>query len=163
MRQLIPVIAALALAGCATAEPAPVPTAAPSPSTTPASTLPLPGTDFLLDQIGAFEDDARVPFIRFGAAQIAGEGEDFEFELAEGTWLLRVGCATDASDSVDVTLEFADGRESVEYEAYCGDTPPGGIVSAVSQSPEFAAGGAVTMRLESGSRFVAAAGLVPAA
>lgn len=123
--------------------------------------LPMPGTDLLLDQVGMFEGDTRVPSIRFAAAQIAGEGENFEFTLTEGTWLLRVSCAADASDSVDVILDFADGRESVEYEAHCGETSSTGIVSATTQSSEFAAGGAVTMRLESDSRFVAAAGLVP--
>lgn len=139
-----------------------MPTAAPSPgpTTTPPTALPLPGTDFMMDQVETFQGDTRTPAFRFAAAEIAGQGENFTFTLPEGTWLLRVGCATDASDSVDVTLDFADGRDSVEYEAYCGETPPSGIVTATTQSPEFAAGGAVTMRLESGSRFVAAAGLV---
>ena len=161
MRLLIPALTVLALAGCSAEEPMPVPTAAPSPSTTPPSALPLPGTDFLMDQVETFQGDTRAPSFRFPAAHVAGEGENFEFTLTEGTWLLRVACATDASDSVDVTLDFADGRDSVEYEAYCGETPPTGIVSATTQSPEFAAGGAVTMRLESDSRFVAAVGLVP--
>ena len=162
MRLLIPVFAVLALAGCATAEPMPVPTVVPTPTTTPPTMLPLPGTDYLLDQLDTFADDTREPTIRFSAAHIAGEGEDFAFTLAEGTWLLRVTCATDASDSVDVTLAFADGRPDVTYQAYCGETPPTGIVTATTQSPSFAGGGAVTMRLESDSRFVAAAGLVPA-
>jgi hypothetical protein len=149
MRLLIPALAVVALAGCASQEPMPVPTATPSPSGTPVNMLPLPGTDYLLDQLDRFADDVRQPSIRFSTAHIAGEGENFEFTLAEGTWLLRVSCATDASDSVDVALDFADGRASVEYEAYCGETPPTGIVSATTQGPEFAAGGAV--------------GLVPAA
>ena len=161
MRLLIPALAVLALAGCSASEPMPVPTVTPSPTTTAPSLLPLPGTDFLMDQVESMSDDTRVPTFRFAAAQVAGKGENFDFTLTEGTWLLRVSCATDASDSVDVTLDFADGRPSVEYEAYCGETPPSGIVTATTQSPEFAAGGAVTMRLESDSRFVAAAGLVP--
>ena len=160
MRLLIPSLVVVALAGCSSQEPMPVPTATPSPSITPPTMLPLPGTDFLMDQVETFQGDTRVPAFRFAAAHIAGEGEDFTFTLPEGTWLLRVSCATDASDSVDVTLDFADGRDSVEYEAYCGETPPTGIVTATTQGPEFSAGGAVTMRLESGSRFVAAAGLV---
>ena len=160
MRLLIPALVVVALAGCSSQEPMPVPTATPSPSVTPPTMRPLPGTDFLLDQLETFQGDARVPAFRFAAAHIADEGENFTFTLAEGTWLLRVSCATDASDSVDVTLDFADGRDSVEYEAYCGETPPTGIVSVTTQGPEFSAGGAVTMRLESGSRFVAAAGLV---
>jgi len=169
MRQVIaalavPAFAALALAGCSSAEPMPVPTVAPTPtpSTTPPAMLPLPGTDFLLDQLDHFADDNREPSIRFSTAHIAGEGENVSFDLAEGTWLLRVTCATDASDSVDVTLTFADGRAPVAYEAYCGETPPTGIVTATTQSPTFSAGGAVTMRIESDSRFVAAVGLVPA-
>lgn len=165
MRLLIPALAVLALAGCA-AEPTPmpVPTVTPTPTASPStpSMLPLPGTDFLMDQVETFQGDTRVPTFRFSAAEIAGEGENFTFTLTEGTWLLRVSCATDASDSVDVTLTFADGRPDVSYEAYCGETPPTGIVSATTQGPEFAAGGEVTMRLESGSRFVVAAGLVPA-
>lgn len=124
--------------------------------------LPLPGTDFLMDQLDVYADDTRAPIIRFAAAHIAGEGENFQFTLAEGTYLLRVSCSTDASDSVEVTLDFADGRPSVQYEAYCGETPPSGIVTVTTQGPEFSAGGAATMRIESGSRFVAAAGLVPA-
>jgi hypothetical protein len=141
----------------------PVPTVTPSPNASPSTPamLPLPGTDFLMDQVEKFGDDTRAPTFRFAAAEIAGQGEDFTFTLTEGTWLIRVSCATDASDSVDVTLTFADGRPDVTYVAYCGETPPTGIVSATTQGPEFAAGGAVTMRLESGSRFVAAAGLVP--
>ncbi len=141
----------------------PVPTASPSPSPrgTPATLLPLPGTDFLMDQVETFNGDTRAPVVRFSAAEIAGQGADFTFTLEEGTYALRVSCATDASDDVDVTLDFTDGRPSVTYEAYCGETPPTGIVSATTQGPEFPAGGEVTMRLESGSRFVAAAGLVP--
>lgn len=139
----------------------PVPTATPGPTGTPPSMLPLPGTDFMLDQVETYSDDTRVPTVRFGAAHVGGEGEDFSFNLTEGTWLLRVACATDASDSVDVSLEFADGREGVDYEAYCGDTPPSGIVTVTTQGPEFAGGGTVTMRMESDSRFVAAVGLVP--
>ena len=165
MRLLIPLLAIGALAGCATTDaPMPVPTATgtPTPSGTPAAMLPLPGTDFLMDQLDVYSDDTRAPIIRFAAAHIAGEGENFQFTLAEGTYLLRVSCSTDASDSVDVTLDFADGRPSVQYEAYCGETPPSGIVTVTTQGPEFSAGGAVTMRIESGSRFVAAAGLVPA-
>jgi hypothetical protein len=164
MRLLIPALTAgvLVLAGCAASAPMPVPSATPSPSVTPPSMLPLPGTDFLMDQLETFGDDSRAPSIRFAAAQIAGSGEDFEFTLEEGIWLLRVSCATDASDSVDVRLDFADGRERVLYEAYCGETSPTGIVPVTTQGTEFAAGGAVTMRLESGSRFVAAAGLVRA-
>jgi len=161
MRLLIPALAVLTLAGCATAEPTPVPTVVPTPTTTAPTMLPLPGTDFLLDQLDTYADDTREPTIRFSTAHIAGEGEDFQFTLTEGTWLLRVTCATDASDSVDVTLTFADGRPEVTYEAYCGETPPTGIVTATTQSPSFTGGGAVTMRLESDSRFVAAAGLVP--
>ena len=140
--------------------PVPTPTATPIPSGTPATMRPLPGTDFLMDQLETFNGDTRAPVFRFAAAHIAGEGEDFRFTLAEGTYALRVSCATDASDAVDVTLDFADGRPSVSYEAYCGETPPTGIVSVTTQGPDFAAGGDVTMRLESGSRFVAAAGLV---
>lgn len=142
----------------------PVPTATPTPTPTVAvpSTLPLPGTGILMDQLDRFGDDSRVPTIRFETAHIAGEGENFTFSLAEGSWLLRVSCATDASDSVDVTLDFADGRPGVSYEAYCGETPPTGIVSATTQGEPFPAGGDVTMRVESGSRFVAAVGLVPA-
>ncbi|CAN5307139.1 hypothetical protein BH09ACT5_BH09ACT5_00140 [soil metagenome] len=138
----------------------PVPTTTPSPTVAPPTMRPLPGTDFMLDQVEATQEDARVPAFRFAAAHIAGEGEDFSFTLPEGTWLVRVSCATDASDTVDATLDFADGRPSVEYQAYCGETPPSGIVTVTTQSPEFAAGGAVTLRLESDARFVAAAGLV---
>lgn len=123
--------------------------------------LPLPGTDFLLDQVETSADDQRVPTVRFATAHVAGEGETIRFDLTEGMWLLRVACSTDASDSVDVTLDFADGRPSVGYEADCGETPAGGIVTTTTQSPEFSAGGSVTMRLESGSRFAAAAGFVP--
>lgn len=141
--------------------PVPTPTATPSPSGTPATMRPLPGTDFLMEQIDTFNGDTRAPVFRFSAADIAGQGDDFSFTLTEGSYALRVSCATDASDVVDVTLDFADGRPTVTYEAYCGETPPTGIVSVTTQGPDFAAGGDVTMRLESGSRFVAAAGLVP--
>ena len=163
MRFVAPALAVLLLAGCAAAEPMPVPTVSPTPtpSVSAPSTLPLPGTDFLMDQVESFGDDKRVPAFRFSAAHIAGEGENFAFTLTEGTWLIRVTCATDASDSVDVSLEFADGRAGVQYEAYCGETPPTGIVSATTQGEPFPAGGAVTMRVESDSRFVAAVGLVP--
>ncbi len=166
MRLIIPALAILALAGCATPAPTPVPTATqlPVPSASPSTPamLPLPGTDFMMDQVETFSDDTRVPTFRFAAAEIAGQGENFTFTLTEGTWLLRVSCATDASDSVDATLTFADGRPDVTYEAYCGETPATGIVTATTQSDPFPAGGEVTMRLESDSRFVAAAGLVPA-
>ena len=164
VRLLIPVLALLLLAGCAvTPAPMPVPTSSSSATETPTpqSMLPMPGTGLVLDQVGSYSDDTREPTFRFAAAHVGGEGENFVFTLPEGTWLLRVTCATDASDSVDVTLDFTDGRPGVEYEAYCGDTPTTGIVTATTQGPEFAGGGEVTMRLESASRFVAAAGLVP--
>lgn len=165
VRLLIPVLALLLLAGCApTPAPMPVPSSTPTPTVTPPtpqSLLPMPGTGLVLDQVGSYSDDAREPTFRFAAAHVGGEGENFTFTLPEGTWLLRVSCATDASDSVDVTIDFTDGRPGVEYEAYCGETPPTGIVTATTQGPEFSGGGEVTMRLESASRFVAAAGLVP--
>ena len=165
MRLIVPALVLLTLTGCAAAQPmpAPSPTAAPTPTATPnpASMLPLPGTGLVLDQVGAFGDDTRTPTFRFAAAHIAGEGEDFTFTLPEGTWLLRVSCATDASDSVSATLTFADGRGPVQYDAYCGETPPTGIVSVTTQGPEFSGGGDVTLRVMSGSRYVAAVGLVP--
>ena len=167
MRLIVPALAILLLAGCSAPEPAPMPVPSQTPSVTPSPTvkpptmLPMPGTGFMLDQLDTYGDDTRAPVIRFSAAHVGGEGENFTFDLAEGSYVLRVSCATDASDSVDVTLEFADGREGFTYPAYCGETPPSGIVTATTQGAPFAAGGSVTMRLESGSRFVAAAGLVP--
>lgn len=163
MRLLIPALAVVALAGCTAApQPMPVPTQTPSPSGTPAALLPLPGTDFLMDQVESFADDAGIPTHRFPAAAVAGDSVIVGFALTEGTWILRVSCATDASADVRVTLTFADGRDDVAYDAYCGETPPTGIVTATTQSPEFSGGGDVTMRLESDARFVAAAGLVQA-
>lgn len=161
MRFVAPALAVLLLAGCTAPEPMPVPTAVPSPSLSGPSSLPLPGTGFLQDQLDLYGPDTRVPTVRFETAHIAGEGENFTFTLPDGTWALRVACATDASDSVDVTLVLADGRPGVEYEAYCGDTPPSGIVTATTQGDPFSAGGDVAMRVESDSRFVAAVGLVP--
>jgi len=170
MRLIVPALALLALTGlaitgCSAAQPMPVPSATPTPTATatpnPASLLPLPGTGLVLDQVGSFGDDTREPTFRFAAAHIAGEGENFTFTLPEGTWLLRVSCATDASDTVDVSLAFADGRDPVQYEAYCGETPATGIVSVTTEGPEFAGGGDVTLRVQSDSRFVAAVGLVP--
>ena len=168
MRLLVPALVLLALlAGCSTAQPLPVPSATPTATPTPtappnpASLLPLPGTGLVLDQVGSFADDTRAPTFRFAAAHVAGEGEDFTFTLPEGRWLLRVTCATDASDSVAALLTFADGRSPVEYDAYCGETPPTGIVTATTQGPEFDGGGDVTLRVISNSRYVAAVGLVP--
>ena len=165
MRLIVPALVLLALTGCSAAQPMPVPTDTPTPTPTatpnPASMLPLPGTGLVLDQVGSFGDDTRAPTFRFAAAHIAGEGEDFSFTLPEGRWLLRVSCATDASDSVSAVIIFTDGRQSVSYDAYCGETPPTGIVSVTTQGPEFDGGGDVTMRVTSNSRFVAAVGLVP--
>jgi hypothetical protein len=112
------------------------------------------------DNIQSYDGDETAPIFAFTLAGPAGYNENFEFQLDEATYLLRVGCSTDSSETVDVNLYFGDNRPTVTYEAYCGETPDTGIVSVVTQSPTFAGGGVVTMTIASDGAFTSAVGIV---
>ena len=162
MSALVVASVILLMTGCsapATPTPSPTPSVTPTQSAMP-TPRPLASTDQLSDGIRSYEGTDIAPTFAFTLAGDAGYSENFEFQLDEGTYLLRVGCSTDASDTVLVTLYFGDGRDNVVYDVYCGETPTTGIVSVTTQSPTFAGGGVVTMTVTSESRFSSATGLV---